>query len=44
MTGLPTMGVAMLDRTIVPAVQRWHERMNELEAWREPFPEIAVAA
>ena len=27
-----------------PAVQRWHERMNELEAWREPFPEIAVAA
>lgn len=27
-----------------PAIQRWHERMNELEAWREPFPEIAVAA
>ena len=27
-----------------PAVQRWHERLNELDAWREPFPELAVAA
>lgn len=27
-----------------PAVRRWHERMNEIEAWREPFPAIALAA
>jgi glutathione S-transferase len=26
------------------AVQRWHDRLNELDAWREPFPELAVAA
>ncbi|MGA8278106.1 MAG: glutathione S-transferase family protein [Rhodanobacteraceae bacterium] len=22
-----------------PAVQRWHERLNELDAWRNPFPD-----
>ena len=27
-----------------PAVRRWHERLNELEAWREPFPALAAAA
>jgi glutathione S-transferase len=27
-----------------PAVHRWHERLNELEAWREPFPALAEAA
>lgn len=27
-----------------PAVKRWHERLNELEAWREPFPALAEAA
>ncbi|MGH8113411.1 MAG: glutathione S-transferase family protein [Rhodanobacteraceae bacterium] len=27
-----------------PAVRRWHERLNEMEAWREPFPEAAMAA
>lgn len=21
-----------------PAIRRWHERLNELPAWREPFP------
>lgn len=21
-----------------PAIRRWHERLNALEAWREPFP------
>lgn len=25
-------------------VHRWHERLNELEAWREPFPVIAEIA
>lgn len=27
-----------------PAVRRWHERLNELEAWREPFPALIAAA
>jgi glutathione S-transferase len=26
-----------------PAIRRWHERMNELAAWREPFPGDALA-
>ena len=21
-----------------PVVQRWHDQLNEFEAWREPFP------
>jgi glutathione S-transferase len=25
-------------------VKRWHDRLNELEAWREPFPARAAAA
>lgn len=25
-----------------PAIVRWQERMKELEAWREPFPESAL--
>lgn len=24
-----------------PAIHRWHERLNELEAWCEPFPALA---
>lgn len=27
-----------------PAVRRWHDRLNELDAWREPFPALAEAA
>jgi len=27
-----------------PAIARWHERLNELDAWREPFPEPATTA
>ena len=28
-----------------PEIERWHARLNELPAWREPFPEVkAVAA
>lgn len=27
-----------------PAIRRWHERLNELQAWREPFPALAEAA
>jgi glutathione S-transferase len=27
-----------------PEVQRWHGRLNELAAWREPFPRFPAAA
>lgn len=27
-----------------PEVARWHDRLNELPAWREPFPAAAAAA
>lgn len=27
-----------------PDVRRWHDRLNELPAWREPFPVRAAAA
>lgn len=27
-----------------PAIRRWHDRLNELDAWREPFPALAEAA
>jgi len=27
-----------------PAVRRWHDRLNEIDAWREPFPALAEAA
>jgi glutathione S-transferase len=27
-----------------PEMARWHDRLNELAAWRDPFPTIAVAA
>lgn len=27
-----------------PAIQRWHAHLNELEAWREPFPAFVAAA
>lgn len=26
-----------------PAIERWHGRLNELDAWREPFPELVIA-
>ncbi|MEP6898754.1 MAG: glutathione S-transferase family protein [Rhodanobacter sp.] len=25
-----------------PAITRWHDRLCELDAWREPFPELAM--
>lgn len=27
-----------------PEMARWHDRLNELAAWRDPFPTMAVAA
>jgi glutathione S-transferase len=41
---LPYAGRARIPLGEFPAVQRWHDRMNELDAWREPFPELAAAA
>lgn len=41
---LPYAGRARIPLDEFPAIRRWHDRLNELEAWREPFPETAVAA
>lgn len=41
---LPHAASAHIPLGAFPAIQRWHERLNELDAWREPFPEIALAA
>ncbi|HET8554240.1 MAG TPA: glutathione S-transferase family protein [Rhodanobacteraceae bacterium] len=27
-----------------PAIARWHERLCELDAWREPYPEVQAVA
>ena len=27
-----------------PAIARWHDRLNELDAWREPFPVVSTVA
>jgi len=35
-TGLPLDGF--------PAIRRWHERLQQLPAWREPFPESHASA
>ncbi|GAC1325760.1 MAG: glutathione S-transferase family protein [Collimonas sp.] len=35
---LPYADVAHLPLGDFPAVQRWHDRLNALPAWREPFP------
>ncbi len=35
---LPYADKAHLPLADFPAVRRWHERLNELPAWREPFP------
>lgn len=41
---LPFADAAHIPLTEFPAVQRWHDRLNQLDAWREPFPARAVAA
>jgi len=35
---LPYAVTAHIPLAEFPAVARWHERLNELPAWREPFP------
>lgn len=41
---LPHAAAAHIPLGDFPAVRRWHERLDELDAWREPFPAIALAA
>jgi glutathione S-transferase len=35
---LPYAEQALLPLDEFPHVRRWHDRLNELEAWRDPFP------
>jgi glutathione S-transferase len=35
---LPYAARAAMPLDEFPAVRRWHDRLNEIEAWREPFP------
>jgi glutathione S-transferase len=41
---LPYAESARIPLDEFPAVRRWHERLNEIDAWREPFPALAEAA
>lgn len=41
---LPYAERARIPLAKFPAMRRWHDRLNELEAWRDPFPALAVAA
>lgn len=40
---LPYAGTAGIPLDEFPEIRRWHDRLNELEAWREPFPVMAAA-
>jgi glutathione S-transferase len=41
---LPYAEKAKIPLAAFPAVARWHERLNELPGWREPFPSAKTAA
>jgi glutathione S-transferase len=41
---LPYARAAHLPVGEFPEIERWHERLNELPAWREPFPAMRAAA
>jgi len=41
---LPYADAAKIPLVEVPALQRWHARINEIEAWRNPFPTPADVA
>lgn len=41
---LPYAESARIPLQEFPAIQRWHARLNELEAWRDPFPALAEVA
>ena len=38
---LPYAKQAAMPLEEFPFVQRWHDQLNEFEAWREPFPSTA---
>lgn len=40
---LPYAKEARLPLAGFPAIERWHARLSELPAWREPFPATAAA-
>lgn len=41
---LPYAEKAHIPLSEFPNVVRWHDRLNELPAWREPFPQAKAAA
>jgi glutathione S-transferase len=41
---LPYAERASLPLDEFPNVRRWHDRLNELDAWRDPYPALAEAA
>jgi glutathione S-transferase len=41
---LPYAKTAHIPLGEFPEIERWHDRLNELPAWREPFPAMKAAA
>lgn len=41
---LPYAKAAHIPVAQFPEIERWHARLNELPAWREPFPAMKAAA
>lgn len=41
---LPYADAARIKLDAFPEIERWHARLNELPAWREPFPKTKVRA
>src|SRR5262245_42392541 len=41
---LPYAREAKIPLASFPEIERWHARLNELPAWRQPFPATASAA
>ncbi len=41
---LPYADAARIPVDEFPAIRRWHDRLEALEAWRDPFPHAARAA
>jgi glutathione S-transferase len=40
---LPYAEKAHLPLESFPEIRRWHDRLDQLPAWREPFPELQAA-
>lgn len=43
-TALPDAERARIPLDEFPAIRRWHDRLTEVDAWREPFPVLIEAA